>query len=98
MRKDLGMICYDVGCYDNDIWSWKYTRHVQRTLDFAVLSWESYKAFYADIEGTAEWYRVEHSYRRTIAICDEEINLHNQGRDVAMAAHHFNKTIASGCW
>lgn len=97
-RRVLAADCAEKGYFDNEIWSWRYTDYVEKVLDSAAFSWRSYKAFYRDTEGTDEWKRVEHAHRRTIAICDEEIALHNQGMDVAMAAHHFNKTVASGCW
>ena len=97
-RRVLASDCAEKGYYDNSIWSWRYTEYVQTVLDGTILSWKSYRAFYRDMEGTQEWKEVEHAHRRAVAICDEEITLHNQGGDLALAAHHFNKTVASGCW
>ena len=97
-RKEFALEAMERRVYDNDAWSWKYVRFLEERLMGTLLSWESWKAVYGDLEGTDEWSRAEHSHRRIVAMCDEEIVLHEQGRDVAMAAHHFNKTVSSGCW
>ena len=98
MREELRKDAAEKGVYDNNEWSLWYVEHVETRLEGMLWSWRSWKAFNGDLEGTEKWKEVEHSHRRAVAICEEEIILHRQGGDVAMAANHFNKTIASGCW
>ena len=79
-------------------WTFCYIEELSCRRSGTILSWESWKAFYAYMEGTKEWDEAEHSHRRTIAILHEEIYLHRQSSIIAEGARHLNKTVSSGCW
>lgn len=96
-RRDFALESIELGLYDTQVWSRRYIHFVEYERDAAFISWEAWKSVYGDIEGTQRWNEVEHSHRRIMAMCEEEILLHQQGMNVAIAAHHFNKTVASGC-
>ena len=83
---------------DTERWISHYVEELSLRRTGALWSWDSWKAFYAYMKGTKEWANVEHTHRRTIAILDEEIDLHKQSANLAAAARHFNKTVSSGCW
>ena len=79
-------------------WTLHYVEELSLRQSGTVLSWDSWRAFYRDLEGTKEWSDAEHSQRRTIAILDEEIELHKQSSFLVERVRHFNKTISTGCW
>ena len=83
---------------DRERWTSRYVEELSNRRGGTLLSWDSWRAFYAYMEGTKEWSEVEHSHRRTIAIFDEEIELSKQSFNLAEGARHLNKTVASGCW
>ena len=97
-REEVALDAFERGVYDKDAGSWRYIEHIERMIQCIILSWDSWKAFYSDLEGTERWKEMEHLYRRKVALCDEAITLHQQGQDVAAAAHHFSKTIGAGGW
>ena len=79
-------------------WTLRYAEELSLRLGGTLFSWETWKVVYSDLEGTKEWDDAEHSHRRTIAILDEEIDLHKQSSFLAEGARHLNKTVSSGCW
>ena len=89
---------FERGVFDNSAGAWRYIEHIEKMIQCAIWAWDSWKAFYSDLEGTERWKEMEHAYRRKVALYDEAITLHQQGGDVAAAAHHFSKTIGAGCW
>ena len=99
MRKQISALC--AGCRDDENrerWTMRYAEELSYRRTGTLLSWDSWKAFYAYLEGTKDWADAEHSHRRTIAILDEEIELHQQSSLIAEGARHLNKTVSSGCW
>ena len=97
-REEVALDTFERGVYDHDAGYWRYIEHIENMIQCIILSWDSWKAFYGDLEGTERWKEMEHRYRRKVALCDEAITLRQQGQDVAAAAHHFSKTIGAGCW
>ena len=90
-----------LGVWDDDNrerWTLRYAEELSLRRNGTLFSWDSWKVFYSDLEGTKEWDDAEHSHRRTIAILDEEIELHEQSSFLAAGACHLNRTVASGCW
>ena len=76
MRKQISALC--AGCRDDENrerWTMRYAEELSYRRTGTLLSWDSWKAFYAYLEGTKDWADAEHSHRRTIAILDEEIDL-----------------------
>ena len=99
MRKQISALC--AGCRDDENrerWTLRYAEELSLRLTGTLLSWDSWRAFYGYLEGTKDWADAEHSHRRTIAILDEEIDLHEQSSLIAEGARHLNKTVSSGCW
>ena len=76
----------------------RYTEELSKRLNGTMFSWDSWRAVWAELEGTEKWTDVEHSHRRTIAMLDEEIELYEQSSVLADGARHLNKTVSSGCW
>ena len=99
MRREIATWYLGVRDDENkERWTFCYIEELSCRRSGTILSWESWKAFYAYMEGTKEWSEVEHSHRRTIAIFDEEIELNNDGSILAEGARHINITVSSGCW
>ena len=106
LRRELKLIrkhiaASYIGCWDEvsrERWTSRYTEELSNRQNGTLLSWDSWRAFYADLEGTQEWADAEHLHRRTIAILDEEIRLNEQSHILAAGARHLNKTVSSGCW
>ena len=76
----------------------RYTEELSKRLNGTMFSWDSWRAVWAELEGTEKWTDVEHSHRRTIAMLDEEIELYEQSSVLAEGARHLNRTVSSGCW
>ena len=60
------------------------------------MSAESYMRTLTHLEGTEQWNTAVHSFRRSIAICDEEHNLYDQGASVALVGYCQDGTVAAG--
>ena len=97
-RKEIALDYFEAGVHDYEAGSWRYIDHIEKTIQWEILSWDSWKAFYLELEGTERWKEMEHGFRRRIALLDEAITLHKQGAHVAEAAHIFSRTISAGCW
>ena len=99
MRKQ--MIAWCLGYRDDENrlkWTLIYAEELSLRRTGTLLSWDCWRAVFPELEGTKEWSDVEHSHRRTIAILDEEIELHEHSPILAEGARHLNKTVSSGCW
>ena len=99
MRREIAAWYLGVRDDENkERWTFCYIEELSCRRSGTILSWESWKAFYAYMEGTKEWDEAEHSHHQTIAILHEEIYLHRQSSIIAEGARHLNKTVSPGCW
>ena len=90
--------CHGHGCRDCGSWASSYVDWLETKLSWLELSARSYRICLTHLDGTEEYKLIVHGFRRSIAICEEECKLYEQGLSVAMIGYRLNDSVAAGYW